>query len=39
MTIEFKEMVRRTVAQLNVIDDILFRKMAEDKGFCEKKAV
>ena len=36
MTIEFKEMVRRTVAQLNVIDDILFRKMAEDKGFCEE---
>ena len=39
MLLNLKEMVRRTVAQLNVIDDILFRKMAEDKGFCEEKAV
>lgn len=36
MVTEFKEKARRTAEQLNVIDDILFRKMAEDKGFCEE---
>ena len=36
MNTGFKEKARRTAEQLNVIDDILFRKMAEDKGFCEE---
>ena len=36
MDFGFKEKARKTAEQLNVIDDILFRKMAEDKGFCEE---
>ena len=36
MDTEFKEKARKTAEQLNVIDDILFRKMAGDKGFCEE---
>ena len=28
--------VRQIVERLNVIDDILFQKMAEDRGFCEE---
>ena len=33
---QFSEKTRKTVEQLNVIDDILFRKMAEDVSFCEE---
>lgn len=28
--------VQEIVQQLNIIDDVLFQKMAEDKGFCEE---
>lgn len=31
-SIKYEEEIR----QLNIIDDILFRKMAEDKAFCEE---
>lgn len=34
MTIKTK--TQKTVEELNVIDDTLFQKMAEDKGFCEE---
>ena len=33
---QFSEKTRKTVEQLNVIDDILFRKMTEDVSFCEE---
>ena len=28
--------VQKMVQELNVIDDAVFEKMAEDKGFCEE---
>ena len=31
-----KKRLRKTVDQLNIIDDALFQKMAEDIGFCEE---
>ena len=31
-----KRKLQKTVDELNVIDDELFRKMAEDIGFCEE---
>ena len=33
---EKKEKVQEIVQKLNVIDDTLFQKMAEDAGFCEE---
>ncbi len=30
------EKIRKIVKNLNVIDDTLFQKMAEDIGFCEE---
>ena len=31
-----KQTVEEIVEQLNIIDDALFQKMAEDIGFCEE---
>ena len=31
-----KKKVQKIVQQLNIIDDVLFQKMAEDIGFCEE---
>ena len=31
-----KTRVQEIVEQLNIIDDVLFQKMAEDPGFCEE---
>ena len=31
-----KEKIQAIVQQLNIIDDTLFQKMAEDIGFCEE---
>ena len=33
---ERKEKVRKIAQQLNIIDDTMFQKMAEDAGFCEE---
>ena len=31
-----KKKVQKIVQQLNIIDNVLFQKMAEDIGFCEE---
>ena len=33
---EERQRVQEIVQQLNIIDDTLFQKMAEDEGFCEE---